>query len=169
MRTQVGALSALALLAVSFASIPSTPKRLNSPKDDYPAEVALAQREDRTWIYQSFPALLPLYVFEGDSPGKSACDEVCIAVWPAVRAPANAKPVGDWTVIVRPSGYRQWAYKSRPVYTFFQDTPNNPKGVGKEEDWYFHVRDAAATNKTNANVSRSGKPHKKPTWQLLVP
>ena len=33
----------------------------------------------------------------------------------------DAKPVGPWTVINRPDGIKQWAYKGKPVYTSIKD------------------------------------------------
>lgn len=45
----------------------------------------------------------------------------CAAMWPAVYAPADAKPVGRWTTITRPDGTKQWAYDERPVYTSILD------------------------------------------------
>ena len=38
------------------------------------------------------------------------------------RAPAaDAQPSGAWTIITRPDGGRQWAYKGQPVYVFYRD------------------------------------------------
>ncbi|MEQ9447496.1 MAG: hypothetical protein RLN70_01155, partial [Rhodospirillaceae bacterium] len=53
---------------------------------EHPGVVALSQDEEGNWVYKSFPEFLPLYVFEGDEPGKSNCDRVCAAVWPLVKA-----------------------------------------------------------------------------------
>jgi predicted lipoprotein with Yx(FWY)xxD motif len=43
-------------------------------------------------------------------------------MWPPFTAPADAKPTGDWSLITRPGGAKQWAYKTRPLYTFSKDT-----------------------------------------------
>src|SRR5690349_20481847 len=34
----------------------------------------------------------------------------CAQAWPPVLAPANAKPIGKWTVIAKKDGTKQWAY-----------------------------------------------------------
>jgi predicted lipoprotein with Yx(FWY)xxD motif len=132
----------------------------------YPGAVALSQ-EGSNLTYKSFPAFLPLYVFEGDAPGKSNCDAICTAVWPIVKAANDAVPIGDWSVISREDGRRQWAYKNRPVYTFFADESSDPQGVGLEAGWYYNPD---ANNFTNirelvATQNRSGKS----AWRLLEP
>lgn len=45
----------------------------------------------------------------------------CVDVWPPVLAEADAKPVGAWSVVVRPDGNRQWAYDEQPLYTSVLD------------------------------------------------
>ena len=38
---------------------------------------------------------------------------------------------GDWTVITRDDGSKQWAYKGKPLYTYRVDAPGKPaSGVG---------------------------------------
>lgn len=45
----------------------------------------------------------------------------CTSAWPPVLAPADAKPVGKWTVVDRLDGRKQWAYGGMAVYTSFLD------------------------------------------------
>ena len=64
----------------------------------------------------------PLYIFVRDTkPGKSSCNAGCAAAWPPLVAAADAKDDGDWTVISRDDGSKQWAYKGKPLYTFVRD------------------------------------------------
>ena len=66
--------------------------------------------------------MLTLYTFDMDKePGKSACNDKCATYWPAVTAAADAKPKGDWTIVARDDGAKQWAYKGKPLYTFMMD------------------------------------------------
>ena len=116
------------------AGAATAPSVENSP---YPGAVALGQGAPGTWVYKSFPTLLPLYVFKGEPAGHSLCDRACSAVWPIVQAEKTDKPVGSWTIVTRDDGRLQWAYKNRPVYTYFEDRPNDPKGIGKNMDWYL--------------------------------
>jgi predicted lipoprotein with Yx(FWY)xxD motif len=41
----------------------------------------------------------------------------CEQVWPPAIAPADAKPIGKWTVITRQDGRKQWAYDGAALYT----------------------------------------------------
>lgn len=109
----------------------------------YPGAVALIQDRPGVWTYKSFPAFLPLYVFDGEPLGQSTCDAACSGVWPIIAAVGNPKPVGDWTVVLRTDGRKQWAYKNKPVYTYFEDRPGDPHGVGKEQQWYLSEGGAA--------------------------
>ena len=40
----------------------------------------------------------------------------CLAEWPAVKAPDDAKPVGKFTVVTRSDGSKQWAYDNHALY-----------------------------------------------------
>jgi hypothetical protein len=138
------------------------------PNPNHPGEVALG-RDDGKWVYKSFPAFLPLYIFEGDEPGKSNCDAVCAAVWPIVRAPENATPTGEWTVVRRADGRKQWAYKGKPVYTFYYDRPYEPKGAGRVAGWWLE-EDVDGTPLPGVKPKpRSKSDPPRPAWRLLEP
>ena len=72
---------------------------------------------------------LPLYTFAKDEPGKSNCYDDCAEMWPPAVAPEDIQPVGEWTVINRSDGVRQWAYAGKPLYTFTKDA-EKPEGGG---------------------------------------
>jgi predicted lipoprotein with Yx(FWY)xxD motif len=74
---------------------------------------------------------MTLYVFDRDAGGKSACNGPCATNWPPLMAGADAKTSGDWTIVTRDDGTRQWAYKSKPLYTWGKDTkPGDVTGDG---------------------------------------
>ena len=74
---------------------------------------------------------MTLYVFDRDAADKSNCNGPCAANWPAFVAMADAKPAGSWTVVTRDDGSKQWAYKSKPLYTWSKDTkPGDITGDG---------------------------------------
>src|ERR1700679_1747503 len=55
---------------------------------------------------------MTLYTYDkDDQPGKSACSGDCATAWPALAAPATAQPFGDWSLIIRDDGSKQWALK----------------------------------------------------------
>ena len=65
---------------------------------------------------------LPLYSWEKDTvPGKSSCDAECSKTWLPAVAPADAKPVGLWTIITGNGGVRQWAFRGQPMYTYVDE------------------------------------------------
>jgi predicted lipoprotein with Yx(FWY)xxD motif len=70
----------------------------------------------------------PLYTYDKDTAGTSACTGPCISSWPPLLGDAAAKPSGEWTLINRADGGRQWAFKGKPVYGFFRDVPGAPAG-----------------------------------------
>jgi predicted lipoprotein with Yx(FWY)xxD motif len=55
-------------------------------------------------------------------------------------APADAQPVGDFTLAARPDGSRQWALRGRPLYTFANDSdPGMTLGDGVRDIWHVAV------------------------------
>lgn len=74
---------------------------------------------------------MTLYVFDKDSGGKSACNGPCAGNWPPLMAAAGAMPMGDYSVITRNDGTKQWAYKGRPLYGWKNDKkPGDITGDG---------------------------------------
>ncbi|MFC7395783.1 hypothetical protein ACFQU1_01080 [Chelatococcus sp. GCM10030263] len=65
---------------------------------------------------------MTLYTFDKDAAGKSVCNGQCATNWPPLMASADAQASGDWTVITRDDGKKQWAYKGKPLYTWVKDT-----------------------------------------------
>lgn len=82
---------------------------------------------------------MTLYVFDKDQAGsdKSSCNGSCAAIWPALSAPADAKPSGDYSVVTRDDGSKQWAYKRRPLYQWVKDQkPGDTTGDGFNGAWH---------------------------------
>ena len=74
---------------------------------------------------------MTLYTFDKDTPGKSVCNDKCAANWPPAIAGDGAKPAGDWTLVTRGDGMKQWAYKGKPVYAWVKDSkPGDTTGDG---------------------------------------
>src|SRR5271165_4407883 len=70
---------------------------------------------------------MTLYVFDKDAGGKSACNGPCATNWPPLMAAADAKASGDWSVITRDDGSKQWADKGKPLYNYSKDTKAGDK------------------------------------------
>jgi predicted lipoprotein with Yx(FWY)xxD motif len=81
---------------------------------------------------------MTLYTFDNDAmPGKSACTGPCVQIWPPLSASADAKPAGEWTVLTRDDGSKQWAYKGKPLYKFAKDSkPGDTTGDGFNKVWH---------------------------------
>ena len=83
---------------------------------------------------------LTLYTFDKDvaGSGKSACVDKCATAWPAHLAGPNDKPMGDYTIIVRDDGKRQWAYRGKPLYTWPEDQePGDKYGDNYLKVWHI--------------------------------
>jgi predicted lipoprotein with Yx(FWY)xxD motif len=73
---------------------------------------------------------MTLYSFDKDSGGKSACNGPCATNWPPLAA-TSGTAMGDWSMITRDDGSKQWAYKGKPLYVFAKDAKSgDTKGDG---------------------------------------
>jgi predicted lipoprotein with Yx(FWY)xxD motif len=85
---------------------------------------------------------MTLYTSKTDRPGHSECKVTwiedsnfqplfkvgsqypvppCTQQWPPLIAGPGAKQIGDWSIITRPEGAKQWAYHGFPVHTSYLD------------------------------------------------
>jgi predicted lipoprotein with Yx(FWY)xxD motif len=80
---------------------------------------------------------MTLYTFDKDAGGKSACNGPCAGNWPPLMAGAEAKGSGDWSVVARDDGSKQWAYKGKPLYLWSKDQkPGDMTGDGFNGLWH---------------------------------
>jgi len=82
---------------------------------------------------------MTLYTFDKDpaGTGKSVCNGPCAANWPPLAAGSDAQPGGDYSVIVRDDGSRQWAFKGKPLYYWSKDQkPGDRTGDGFNGVWH---------------------------------
>ena len=83
---------------------------------------------------------MTLYTFDRDvaGSGKSACNDACAVKWPPVMAKAGDKPAGDYTIVVRDDGRRQWAFRGKPLYTWPEDQePGDKYGDNYNKVWHI--------------------------------
>jgi predicted lipoprotein with Yx(FWY)xxD motif len=84
------------------------------------------------------PNGMTLYTFEKDvaGSGKSVCNGPCAANWPPLLASESDKPSGDYTLIMRDDGKKQWAVKGKPLYFWSKDSkPGDKTGDGVLKLW----------------------------------
>ena len=82
---------------------------------------------------------MTLYTFDKDvaGSGKSACNGPCAKNWPPLRVTGPEQASGDWSVIVRNDGSKQWAYKGKPLYLWIKDhKPGDKTGDGFLKLWH---------------------------------
>jgi predicted lipoprotein with Yx(FWY)xxD motif len=83
---------------------------------------------------------MTLYTFDRDvaGSGKSACNGDCAARWPAALASDSDRPSGDYTIVVRDNGQKQWAYRGKPLYLWVQDQkPGDRTGDNFNKVWHI--------------------------------
>jgi predicted lipoprotein with Yx(FWY)xxD motif len=81
---------------------------------------------------------MTLYVFDKDTAGKSTCNGPCATSWPPLMAATDAKASGEWSIVARDDGAKQWAYKGKPLYTWAKDTkPGDTTGDGVNSVWHI--------------------------------
>ncbi len=64
---------------------------------------------------------MTLYSFDKDAGGKSTCNGPCAANWPPLLVTGDAKASGDWSIVARDDGTKQWAFKGKPLYHWSKD------------------------------------------------
>lgn len=64
---------------------------------------------------------MTLYTYKKDEKGESYCYDKCATNWPPYLGDASAKAEGDYTLIDRKDGKKQWALKGMPLYFWVKD------------------------------------------------
>jgi predicted lipoprotein with Yx(FWY)xxD motif len=84
------------------------------------------------------PNSMTLYTFDRDvvGSGKSVCNGPCATNWPPLMASATDTPQGDFSIVTRDDGGKQWAIKGKPLYYWVKDTkPGDKTGDGVNNTW----------------------------------
>lgn len=79
---------------------------------------------------------MTLYYFDKDVAGKSNCNGKCATAWPPLTASDGAKATGDFTIVVRDDGSKQWAHNGLPLYLWVKDKkPGDTTGHRFKNVW----------------------------------
>jgi len=84
------------------------------------------------------PNGMTLYTFNNDvaASGKSVCNGPCATNWPPFLSTETDKASGDYSIITRDDGKKQWAVKGKPVYFWIKDVkPGDKTGDGVNKVW----------------------------------
>ena len=85
------------------------------------------------------PNSMTLYTFDKDTAGsgKSVCNGPCATNWPPLMAADGDKASGDYSIVTRDDGKKQWAVKGKPLYYWVKDTkPGDKTGDGVLTVWH---------------------------------
>lgn len=81
---------------------------------------------------------MTLYTFDKDPAdgSKSVCNGPCAANWPPLLASDEEKPQGDFGLVTRDDGKKQWTYRGKPLYFWIKDQkPGDKTGDGFNNVW----------------------------------
>ena len=109
-------------------------RRPIGPSPDVPPELDIVPIRTGRMIttYKGFS----VYASDADEPGKSHCTGKCLTDWDPVIAPQTAKAKGDWSVIERSPGIKQWAYRGQPLYTYVHENKGRAMTGGDNPGWH---------------------------------
>jgi predicted lipoprotein with Yx(FWY)xxD motif len=82
---------------------------------------------------------MTLYTFDKDAAGsgKSVCNGQCATNWPPLMATDADAASGDYSLVTRDDGKKQWALKGKPLYYWVKDTkPGEMTGEGVMGAWH---------------------------------
>jgi len=83
---------------------------------------------------------MTLYTFDRDAAGsgKSVCNGPCATNWPPLMAMEGQTASGDYSMITRDDGKKQWALKGKPLYFWAKDAkPGDKTGDGFNGVWHI--------------------------------
>ena len=105
---------------------------------DLPPGFKIRQVEDVIGLVLTNEAGHTMYVLDGDvAKDRKLCgSESECARWRPVAAPRIAVPFGDFGLISRADGIKQWSFKGKGLYTFTDDlVPMDANGIGVNPSW----------------------------------
>ena len=82
---------------------------------------------------------MTLYTFDKDvaGSGKSTCNGPCAALWPPIAAEDGTSGSGDYSIVSRDDGTKQWTYQGKPIYLYAKDEkPGDMKGDNFKNVWH---------------------------------
>jgi predicted lipoprotein with Yx(FWY)xxD motif len=85
------------------------------------------------------PNDMTLYTFDRDPAGggKSVCNGPCATNWPPLMAADSDHASGDYSIVTRDDGKKQWALKGKPLYYWAKDTkPGDKTGDNVLNVWH---------------------------------
>jgi predicted lipoprotein with Yx(FWY)xxD motif len=102
-----------------------------------------------------------LYIFTKDAADKGNCNGGCAAAWPPFMVANPALAGGDFSIVTRDDGGKQWAFRGQPLYFFAGDAKaGDMTGEGQGGVWFVvkpnAIKKAAKTSRYDDSNSYSG-------------
>jgi predicted lipoprotein with Yx(FWY)xxD motif len=84
---------------------------------------------------------MTLYTFDGDQAGsgRSTCYGDCANNWPPLLVDVNATSYGEYSIITRNDGKKQFAFKEKPLYYFSMDKKPDDRSGDPSPNGMWHV------------------------------
>ncbi len=82
---------------------------------------------------------MTLYTFDKDvaGSGKSVCNDNCATNWPPLFAMSSDTASGNYSIVTRDDGKKQWALKGKPLYYWVKDhKAGDTTGDGVNNVWH---------------------------------
>lgn len=99
-------------------------------------KIILTKDDPYRGSYLTDPDGFPLYHFDRDTPNRGHCENTCLKKWNPYRAKGNQELPPEITIIKRPDGINQYAYKSFALYRYVNDLrPEDMTGDGADGMW----------------------------------
>jgi len=77
-----------------------------------------------------------LYSFDQDTASSTACEQHCLHKWQPIFAPALARSQGDWSILERSPGVRQWVFRGKPLYRYLPESRSWSQLGSDEQGWH---------------------------------
>lgn len=135
-RMKRSSVTALIAMAVALATT-----GISYAAEFVPADVAL-HKTGAGWLITNKQGTT-LYTHDPDAstPGKSSCTGKCATAWPPFLAPTSASASGDWSLVAREGGQKQWAFRRMPLYFYARDNyPGAAFGDGEDVIWHVAIQ-----------------------------
>jgi predicted lipoprotein with Yx(FWY)xxD motif len=131
-------------------------------ENSLPPGFRIRQVEDVVGLVLTNHAGHTLYVLDGDvNKDKKICGTMAACVeWQPVAAPRVSAPYGDFGLVSRADGIKQWTYKGKGLYSYAGDlVPMDANGIGIHQAWSpaYIVRHFVPANVIVTTTRKLGK------------
>lgn len=156
--------ASLLLAACGSSSSPSAAPSASKSASPSRAGLTVGTATDSTGTYLTGASGRALYIWVADSTGKSACSGACAKLWPPLMASSTPRVTGgaqaaDLSLITRPGGAMQVAYKGRPLYYYAGDTgAGSTNGQGSDQfgaKWWLISPSGGTVGSSSRSASSS--------------